>query len=190
MGKTAILTFMRCQPCPHKGHEMIFDSMRREWLLDTGSRTYFIYLSKTQNKKNPIPYNTKVMLAKKLVPLHSSRIVEQHPGTIISILKKLNVNYSDIIFYCGPDRVQSFTELITRYNKLEYNFSSIKVLSVGERIDNSPSISGISGTKMREFIVDQNFDNFVNGLPSSVPKHLALDCFKLVSDKMQIPQKV
>ncbi|AUS02790.1 rossmann-like alpha/beta/alpha sandwich fold protein [Vibrio phage 2.275.O._10N.286.54.E11] len=185
--KTAILFFGRTQPCVHKGHEMIFDKMRNEWLKDPQNSSYFIYLTMTVNRNSPIPYKTKLDISKQLVPLHASRFVDEHPGNLISVLKDLQENYTDIKIYTGSDRSLGLS-YVYDYNGKEYNFNSIEVVNAGERNIWSTGVDGISGTKLRECIRNKDLDGFIDGIPRT-PKEKASEVFNTLSNEMNVVSK-
>lgn len=164
--KTCIIFYGRCQPCVHIGHEMIFNKMREQYLLDPTNTMYYIYLSKSFNKNNPVPYDTKIQNALQMLSSHKEHIVQDHSNQIIQIVKGLSDNFDNIIMYTGSDRVASFRDLLIKYNNIEYNFENIKVLSAGSREGFTP-ISAISGTSLRENIKNNNYEYFKNNIPSS-----------------------
>ena len=188
MSKTAIITFMRCQ-LPHIGHGLVFDFMLNAWKHDPTNSAYFIYLSKTQNKTNPLKFSDKLSLAKTIFPLHHSRFVETHSGTIIGILKELDSRFESIKFVCGPDRHDAFDKLINAYNNIEYSFKNITVISVGDR-SISTDIGTASGTLMREAIKTQDKETFAKYLPKNLSCKTKDSIFNSASALMVIKGKI
>ena len=166
MKKTAYIFFGRCQ-YPHIGHERVFDAMRDQWMLNHNNSSYFIYLSKTHNKDNPLSFDKKLDIASRMFPLHKSRLVKEHPGHIIGILKNLDGKFDNVVMFTGPDRCDSFSELLKKYNNKEYSFNDISVTSVGYRDSAQEGVVGISGSKMREAVKNNDYQTFLSGFPES-----------------------
>ncbi len=62
-GKTAVFAFGRLNP-PTIGHELLVNTIKK--LAKKNSGDPFLYLSHSENpKKDPLPYNLKVAIAKK-----------------------------------------------------------------------------------------------------------------------------
>ena len=75
------------------------------------------------------------------------------------------MNYNRIIYVAGSDRVQSFNDLLNKYNGSEYNFDSIDIVSAGERDPERDGAQGISASKMRDFAARGDMNNFVSNVP-------------------------
>ena len=86
--------------------------------------------------------------------------------TIIDAMKKLEaMNYNRVIYVAGSDRVESFDDLLNKYNGTEYNFDSIDIVSAGERDPEQDGAQGISASKMRDFAARGDLNNFVSNVP-------------------------
>jgi len=73
------------------------------------------------------------------------------------------------VYVAGDDRIQSFTDLINKYNGSEYNFKNIEIVSAGERDPDAEGAEGMSASKMRAAASSEDFKSFQAGTPD--PKH-------------------
>ena len=170
-GKTCIFTFGRYQP-PTKGHLKVWKKVG-----DTEGDAHYIYTSHTKDKKkNPLDYNTKVGLIKSALKENNinAEVVESEAKTIIDVVVDIaNKGFTDIIFVGGSDRLNDIVTLIQKYNDVpnkegnSYHFDTIEGVSAGERDPDSDSLEGISGTKIRQFALDNDFESFKNNLAFS-----------------------
>jgi hypothetical protein len=78
----------------------------------------------------------------------------------------------------GSDRTEEYEKLLNKYNDGQehkhgkYKFKSITVHSSGERDPDAEGVSGVSGTKMREFAAAGKQKDFHAALPSKMkPLH-------------------
>lgn len=170
-GKTCVFTFGRYQP-PTKGHLKVWEKV-----ADTEGDAHYIYTSHTKDKKkNPLDYNTKVGLIESALKENSinAEIVESEAKTIIDVVVDIaNKGFTDIIFVGGSDRLNDIVTLIQKYNDVpnkegnSYHFDTIEGVSAGERDPDSDSLEGVSGTKIRQFALDNDFESFKNNLAFS-----------------------
>jgi nicotinic acid mononucleotide adenylyltransferase len=172
---TAVITWGRMNP-PTAGHEKLVNKLRKASRFHGGKP--FVFLTKTFKKpKDPLPYRDKVKLAKKAF----GNIVKDHKGkTLIDLMKELEKKYDDLYVVVGSDRVSEFETLLNKYNGKDYTFSSITILSAGERDPDAEGVSGISASKMRKFAADDDYDSFAKGLPSLIRGSTAKKAFDLV----------
>ena len=170
-GKTCVFTFGRYQP-PTKGHLKVWKKVG-----DTEGDAHYIYTSHTKDKKkNPLDYNTKVGLIKSALKENNinAEVVESEAKTIIDVVVDIaDKGFTDIIFVGGSDRLNDIVTLIQKYNDVpnkegnSYHFDTIEGVSAGERDPDSDSLEGISGTKIRQFALDNDFESFKNNLAFS-----------------------
>ena len=170
-GKTCVFTFGRYQP-PTKGHLKVWKKV-----ADTEGDAHYIYTSHTKDKKkNPLDYNTKVGLIESALKENNinAEVVESEAKTIIDVVVDIaNKGFTDIIFVGGSDRLNDIVTLIQKYNDVpnkegnSYHFDTIEGVSAGERDPDSDSLEGISGTKIRQFALDNDFESFTDNLAFS-----------------------
>ena len=157
--RTAVMAFGRMNP-PTIGHAKLVDAVKSQ-----GGDPY-IFLSQSQKPKtDPLSFQDKLRYAKFFFP--EVTIGNPQVKTIIQALQKINeLGYQNLIYVAGSDRVPAFEELINKYNGVEYNFKSIKVVSAGERDPDADGAEGMSASKMRAAAAAGDFESFVQGVPN------------------------
>jgi hypothetical protein len=108
--------------------------------------------------------------------------------TPIEAAVELNQKYTDLILVAGSDR-ESMFNLLQDYNHKNYEYNSIEFVSAGERDPDSPGVAGISGTKMREAAVANDFATFQKGLPDSISAEGAQQLMSAVAAGLQKPAR-
>ena len=177
--RTAVMAFGRMNP-PTIGHAKLVDAVKGQ-----GGDPY-IFLSQSQKPKtDPLSFQDKLRYAKFFFP--NVTIGNPEVKTIIQALQKINsLGYQDLIYVAGSDRVQSFEELINKYNGVEYNFKSVKVVSAGERDPDAEGAEGMSASKMRQAAADNDLESFKQGVPQ---QQVADEMFAAVRQGMGITDK-
>jgi hypothetical protein len=158
--KTAVFTFGRMNP-PTIGHRRLVNIM-------CGIKgDPYIFLSHTQDSKtNPLDFDTKLKYAKKFFP--DVTVGHKEVKTVVDALKLLEKKkYLAIVFVAGSDRIAKFGDLIKKYNGKEYKFDSIEFVSAGNRSEQKEGIEGMSATKMRRAVVEDDFEKFSQGVPDA-----------------------
>ena len=108
--KTVYFTFGRMNP-PTIGHEKLLNMLARK----AGRNPYRVFLSQTQDaKKNPLVYNQKVKIARKMFPKHARSIMaDKKVKTVFHAMQKLyDEGYKNVIMVVGQDRVREFDILL------------------------------------------------------------------------------
>jgi hypothetical protein len=170
--RVVYFTFGRMNP-PTIGHGKLLDKLSSV----AGRNPYKVYLSQTHDSaKNPLSYSDKVKHTRKMFPKHArSIIVNTKIKTAIEAITDLyNQGFRKVVMVVGQDRVMHFDALLNKYNGKEarhglYNFSSIKVISAGERDPDAEGVEGMSASKQREHAKDNDFATFSQGVPTSMP---------------------
>ena len=156
--------FGRINP-PTLGHKLLFNTLKQT----ANGSDYFIFLSQKQDAvKNPLTFEEKVYFISEMYPDYADHIVKDFaPSNIMAVAEWLyKKGYSDVVFVAGADRLNDFATLLTTYNGVEgknhyYKFGSINFKSSGDRDDNSEDISGVSASKARQAVKDNNYADFV-----------------------------
>ena len=189
-GKTVVFGWGRMSPIT-TGHEILVNKINS--IAKSKSGEAVIYLSQSYDpKKNPLPYDTKVKYAQKAF---GSVIQKSKAKTIIQALKELEKKYDNLVLVVGGDRVDDFKKLLNKYNGKDYSFDSIDIVSAGSRADpdsdeaKTMSASAMSASVMRRLASENNFDEFVKGLPKKL-KSSAKDVFKSVRDGMKLQESL
>ena len=186
--KTCVFTFGRYQP-PTKGHLKVWQT-----LSNTEADAHYIYTSHTKDKKkNPLDYNTKINLIEIALNENgiNAEVVNSEAKTIIDVVSDIaNKGFTDIIFVGGSDRLDDMVSLIKKYNDYPnkdgkaYHFNSISGISAGDRDPDSDSMEGISGTKIRQFALDGNYEAFKSNLAIS-DEGIAKELMKIINSNLK-----
>ena len=167
-GKSIAFTFGRFNP-PTIGHEKLINKVK-----SVPANDYKIYLSRSEDpKKNPLSPRQKLDVMKKIFPSHARNIEINTTNMILDIATKLyNQGYSEVNMVVGSDRVREFETILNKYNDVKsrhgyYNFTSIKVVSAGERDPDAEGATGMSASKMRAAASKGDLASFKKGLPSN-----------------------
>ena len=174
--KVAVITFGRFNP-PTIGHAKMINRIIGVAKRNGGHA--FIFASGSQDaKKNPLPYDEKIQLMKKMFPNRQHnffKFAANKPPTVMHAASMLfEDGYEELIMVVGSDRVNQFKKLLPDYNGVEgkphgfYNFQKITIESAGERDPDADGAEGMSASKMRQFAVDGNYDAFAEGMPDTL----------------------
>ena len=184
--ETLTLAFGRFNP-PTVGHEK---------LLKMASKTAAggdlkIYPSRTQDaKKNPLDPDMKVSYMRKMFPDFEKNIVnDEEMRSIFNVLQAADGEYKNVTIIVGSDRQAEFENLATKYNGELYNFDEIRVVSAGVRDADAEGVEGMSASKMRKAVADDDFESFKRGVPASVKDADAQALFDAVRTGMGVKKK-
>ena len=168
--KTAVFAFGRMNP-PTIGHKKLVDK------VSSIAGDHFVFLShasgnKTQKpgtkqyeNKDPLPFSDKLAFVDVSFP--TVTVGDSNVKTVMDAMKKLQADgYTDVIMVAGSDRVDSFTELLNKYQGTEYDFNTIEVVSAGERDPDAEGADGMSASKMRAAVRAGDFESFKQGSAS------------------------
>lgn len=183
--KGVTFTFGRFNP-PTVGHLKLAHKMKTV----AGTDDVKIYTSHTTDrKKNPL---TNAEIRKYMNPMLPAGIdvVSSNARTVFEVVVSLyNSGYRSAKMVVGSDRVREFETLLTKYNGVKsrhgyYNFEPLKVLSAGERDPDAAGDTGMSASKMRQFVHAGQKDEFIKALPTGY--RLAKQLYKAVQKGMGI----
>ena len=179
---TAVFTFGRMNP-PTIGHKKLVDKVAA--VAKTASAKNYVFLSHTQNnKKDPLNYDQKIKYAKKAF---GNSVTKSRSKTVIQVMQELEkMGHQHVIMVVGSDRVSDFDTLLQKYNGKDFKFSSIQVISAGERDPDAEGVSGMSASKMRAAAQAGNESQFKKGLPPklrSVSNKLFNDIRSIMEDE-------
>lgn len=165
--KTIVFAFGRFQP-PTQGHGLLVQKV-----LDAAKQykaDHIIYASRSQDtKKNPLSVDVKVKYLRKMFPNANFVAANDDVRTFIEVAKALDgKGYKNIYMVAGSDRLSEYQKLLDKYNGKEFNFTIAKVISAGERDPDAEGAAGMSGTKMREAAIKNDFKSFRTGIPKTL----------------------
>ena len=163
---TLTVVFGRFNP-PTKGHEKLLQQAEKA----AAGGDLKIYPSRTRdNKKNPIDPDMKVSYMRKMFPDYEEQIInDPEMRSIFHVLvTAAEEGYTGINIVVGADRLGEFENLATKYNGDLYNFKEIKTISAGPRDDDAEGVEGVSSSKQRKAVMDDDYQAFKRGLPSGM----------------------
>ena len=183
---TLTLAFGRFNP-PTVGHEKLLQMARKA----ASGGDLKIYPSRTQDpKKNPLDPDMKVSFMKKMFPDFDENIInDDEMRSIFNVLQTADGEYKNVTIIVGSDRQSEFESLATKYNGELYNFDNIRVVSAGVRDADAEGVEGMSASKMRKAVVDDDFEAFKRGIPKSVKDADAQALYDAVRTGMNIKKK-
>ena len=165
-GETLTVAFGRFNP-PTVGHGKLLSAARKA----SAGGDLKIYPSRTQDaKKNPLDPDMKISYMKKMFPQYEDNIInDPEMKSIFNVLTTANESgVKDINIIVGSDRQSEFENLATKYNGELYNFDNIRVISAGVRDADADGVEGMSASKMRKAVVDDDFAAFRRGTPKDL----------------------
>ena len=166
MSNDITVVFGRFNP-PTIGHEKLLQAAEKA----AQGGDFKIYPSRTQDaKKNPLDPDMKVSFMRKMFPKYEEQIVND--SEMISIFNVLTTayeeGYKNVNIIVGADRQAEFENLANKYNKDLYDFKQIRVISAGVRDADAEGVEGMSASKMRKAVADDDYDAFKRGTPSGL----------------------
>lgn len=173
-----VFSFLRANP-PTLGHKLVVDKVAQH----AGTDDYWVFFSHSQDpKKNPLDWKTKVQFVKKIMTSHAPHVITQ--PDIKTPLQAANwlyaQGYTHLTMVVGSDRVNSMTDLLNGWNSPEVAAKDnrkpiqVQVVSAGERDPDAEGLTGISGTKARQAVQQQDLPAFekFTGLDGKLAKQL------------------
>ena len=193
-GKTAVYTFGRFNP-PTIGHEKLLRVVQTTSSKEGGD--YFIYTSHSQDsKKNPLTHQQTINFLKLIFPKHRPYVEDSLAKTALDAASEIHDKggYTKLMMVVGSDRVRDFSSLLNRYNDKKskhgyYNFDSIEVISAGERDPDAEGADGMSASKMRQAVVDGDYDSFKMGVPAGTSDSICKNLYGAVAKGLQLKLK-
>jgi hypothetical protein len=190
--RVAYFTFGRMNP-PTIGHGKLLDKIAQL----AGRNPYKVFLSQSNDlSKNPLSYSDKVKHVRKMFPKHARSVMinKNVRNAMEAAVELYNQGFRKIVMVVGADRIREFDTLLNKYNAKDarhgfYNFSSIKVVSAGDRDPDAEGIEGMSASKMRSFASENDFTSFAQGLPKNVSNKDARKLFNDVRKGMGLKEE-
>jgi len=184
---TLTVAFGRFNP-PTAGHEKLLQAARKA----AAGGPLKIYPSRTQDpKKNPLDPDMKVSYMKKLFPDFEEEIInDSEMISIFDVLTTADEEFDNVNIIVGADRQAEFENLAQKYNKDLYNFENIRVISAGVRDADASGVEGMSASKLRKAVMDDDFAAFKKGMPKKVKDADAQAIFDATRTGMKVKKKV
>ena len=166
IGDTLTVAFGRFNP-PTVGHEKLLQAAQKA----AAGGNFKIYPSRTQDpKKNPLDPDMKISYMKKMFPDYEENIVnDDDMRSIFNVLTTADEEgFKNVNIIVGSDRQAEFENLAQKYNGDLYNFDLIRVISAGVRDADAEGVEGMSASKMRKAVMDDDYESFRRGTPKSL----------------------
>ena len=186
-GKTLTTAFGRFNP-PTVGHEKLLGAARKA----AAGGPLKIYPSRSHDpKKNPLDPDMKISYMKKMFPDYEEEIVnDAEMKSIFDVLKTADADgFDSVNIIVGADRQAEFENLAVKYNGELYDFDQIRVISAGVRDSDAEGVEGMSASKMRKAVQDDDFDAFKRGTPKGLKDADAQAVFDAVRTGMKGKKK-
>ncbi len=171
MKKHLVFNFGRFNP-PHIGHELLINTVNK--IAKSKNADMAIIPSKSQDKeKNPLYFDEKINFLKSMFPKFKNNFWDNKkysgPRVMWQILPAIyDMGYTSITLVVGEDRLNSFNSHI-KYNGIKgrhgfFDFEEFDVVSAGQRDPDSDDVSGMSASKMRQAVKDDDIELFKKGI--------------------------
>ncbi len=163
---TITIVFGRFNP-PTVGHEKLLSMAKKSSV----GGDYKVYPSRSQDpKKNPLDPDIKISFMKKMFPNYEENIInDPDMRNIFDVLVNANEEgYANVNIVVGSDRQAEFENLAQKYNGQLYEFDLIRVISAGVRDADAEGVEGMSASKMRKAVIDDDFESFRRGTPKNL----------------------
>ena len=170
---------------PTKGHERLVTKV-----VETAKKVggdHAVYLSHTcKAPTDPLEWNFKRRVCEsafKGVNISKDESIRNPFIALESFIGK----YDRAIFVVGSDQLPEFTQRMLPYG--EQWGIDLEIISAGTRIDEADDVSGMSGTKMRQYARDNNVEKFYSGLPESLNENLKSHVLRNTKKGLKRPNK-
>ena len=185
--ETLTIAFGRFNP-PTVGHGKLLSAAKKA----AAGEDLKIYPSRSQDaKKNPLDPDMKISFMKKMFPDFSEVIInDDKMKSIFNVLVAADeAGYKNVNIIVGSDRQAEFENLATKYNGELYNFDNIRVISAGVRDADAEGVEGMSASKMRKAVMDDDYDSFRRGTPKELDDGDTTSLFDAVRAGMKVKKK-
>ena len=185
--ETLTIAFGRFNP-PTVGHGKLLSAAKKA----AAGEDLKIYPSRSQDaKKNPLDPDMKISFMKKMFPDFSEVIInDDEMKSIFNVLVTADeAGYKNVNIIVGSDRQAEFENLATKYNGELYNFDNIRVISAGVRDADAEGVEGMSASKMRKAVMDDDYDSFRRGTPKELDDGDTTALFDAVRAGMKVKKK-
>ena len=185
--ETLTVAFGRFNP-PTVGHGKLLAAAKKA----SAGEDMKIYPSRSQDaKKNPLDPDMKVSFMKKMFPDYAENIInDDEMKSIFNVLTTADEQgYRNVNIIVGSDRQSEFENLATKYNGDLYNFENIRVISAGVRDADAEGVEGMSASKMRKAVMDDDFKAFRSGTPKELDDGDTQALFDAVRAGMGVKKK-
>ena len=166
-GEEAVtIVFGRFNP-PTVGHEKLLKTAEK---ISVGGDLKIYPSRSVDPKKNPLETDDKISFMRKMFPDYGEKIInDPDMKTIFDVMVNASEKgYKNVNIVVGADRQSEFDSLAQKYNGDLYNFDQIRTVSAGVRDADAAGVEGMSASKMRKAVQDDDFKAFRKGTPKSL----------------------
>lgn len=184
---TLTIVFGRFNP-PTVGHEKLLSMAKKA----SAGGDFKVYPSRSQDaKKNPLDPDMKISFMKKMFSDYEENIInDPDMKNIFDVLVTANEDgYGNVNIVVGSDRQAEFENLAQKYNGQLYEFDLIRVISAGVRDADAEGVEGMSASKMRKAVMDDDFESFRRGTPKKLDDGDTQALFNAVRTGMKLKKK-
>ena len=184
---TLTVVFGRFNP-PTVGHEKLLSMAKKS----SAGGDFKVYPSRSQDaKKNPLDPDMKISFMKKMFSDYEENIInDPDMKNIFDVLVTANEDgYGNVNIVVGSDRQAEFENLAQKYNGQLYEFDLIRVISAGVRDADAEGVEGMSASKMRKAVMDDDFESFRRGTPKKIDDGDTQALFNAVRTGMKLKKK-
>lgn len=184
---TLTVVFGRFNP-PTVGHEKLLSMAKKA----SAGGDFKVYPSRSQDpKKNPLDPDMKISFMKKMFSDYEENIInDPDMKNIFDVLVTANEDgYGNVNIVVGSDRQAEFDNLAQKYNGQLYEFDLIRVISAGVRDADAEGVEGMSASKMRKAVIDDDFESFRRGTPKKLDDGDTQALFNAVRTGMKLKKK-
>ena len=180
--KEVVFTFGKFYP-PHIGHEKLFNTMKN--LAAQRKCKVEVWVSPKTIKNINVDVVDRVKLLLNLFPFID--VWGASKPTPFDVLEYYSrEGYTHVTMIVGSDRVLEFRERVAPYlnnpKKKEHNLKfSFEVVNAGNRND----LEGISSSKMREFVINNDMVSFMKNIPSTMSIEKGKKLYKFLRKELQ-----
>jgi RimK family alpha-L-glutamate ligase len=183
-----VFTFGRFQP-PTSGHELLINKVIKEAKKRKGEHR--IYTSRVTDKRNPLNLKDKLHYMRRFFP-QANIIDDPEAINAFTICQQLSdQGYRNVVLVVGSDRVREFKNGIEKYIGPDgYDFDSFEVISAGERDPDSQGVAGMSASKMRLAVSQNDLKSFISGMPSKASKRDTQKLFDILQKSIGVNESM
>ena len=185
-GDTVVFSFGRMNP-PTIGHSKLITKVMS--VAKKAGGIPMIFPSKTEDKKkNPLSFKLKVKVLKDVFGnIINTNTSIKTPFDVLEFLN--NAKTEKVVFVVGSDRVNEFKRGMSKFVDSDLdNIKDFSVVSAGDRDPDAEGVAGMSGSKMRDFVIKDRFSKFKEGLMTKNAR-LAKAVFNEIGKKLKIKKE-
>lgn len=152
-----------------------------EWLITTAlnyakknRHDFFLLPTKTEdNKKNPLPFDLKIKYIEYLFP-NINLVKDEKIRNLFDLIDYLKLQgYTNFVGFGDEERRKYYEKTC---NEMIYN-------SLGMRGTNRNDLLGMSATKARTFVKENDFRKFESCIPKQMKKEYVVEMFNYIKGK-------